>query len=361
MFNKEKSVSVNIHFSTSQIFKFLVILLLIFLSIRLYRVFILLFISFILMASTKPAAYYLNRKLRIPLIVGLFLTYILVLFVFVFAIYFISRPLGAEIRHLSDNSDSLVNDFFSKVPILKDKVDETSASTAVRNYFSTVSTEFSKVGNAIGNALNITVSAFNVLLEVLSILIISIYLFVERDVILRFIILVFGLDREKFLETYDKIETQLGAWVRGQILLGVIVGSMTWVGLAILQVKFALPLAVLAGVFEVIPIIGPILSAIPITLVGFTINPLKGLATLLLSFLVQQIENNFLVPVVMKKAVGLSPVVTLISILIGSKLLGLIGAIISVPLAATLSVILLSYLNNKIPNFSKELRDGDRN
>lgn len=319
-----------------------------------------LFVSFILMASTKPAAVYLHKKLKIPPVVGFLLTYLLVFSAFGLTIYLISKPLTSEIKHFAENSDTLVGDFLNKIPFVKDKVDIETVTTGVSNYFSTVTSEFSKFGSALGNALDITVGAFNVVLELVSVVIISIYLFIERDLILKFIITVFGLNREKFLETYDRIESQLGAWIRGQITLGFIVGFMTWVGLTLLDVKFALPLAVLAGVFEVIPIIGPILSAIPITLVGLTINPIKGLGTLVLCFIVQQIENNFLVPVIMKRAIGLSPVVTLISILIGSKLLGLIGAIISVPLAATISVILLSYLKNRDPNFAKELEGKDR-
>ncbi len=343
----KKDISVNVQFSTNQILKLLIILSFCFLAIKLHRVIILLFFSFILMASTKPAAVFLHKKLKIPEAVSISIVYISVLLILFFVVYFVSKPFAAELNRLSENAPMILEDLVKRFPFLSDKVSGKSVSDITRNLFSNVSREVSSVGQAASNALDFTLGAFHAIIEVISTIIISIYLFLDRDKILRFFIAVFKLDEDKFFSAYDKIETQLGAWVRGQLLLGFIVGLATWVGLTILRVKFALPLAVLAGIFEIIPIIGPILSAIPVTVFGFSVNPLTGLLSLGLAVLIQQLENHILVPTVMKRAVGLSPVVTLVSILIGSTLLGIAGSIIAVPMAAMISVLLGIYLEEK--------------
>jgi predicted PurR-regulated permease PerM len=177
------------------------------------------------------------------------------------------------------------------------------------------------------------------------VIIFSIYLFLEREDIKKFIVKFFKLDEKKFVLTYDKIETQLGAWVRGQLILCFAVGILTYIFLTIFQVPYALPLALLSGILEIIPVIGPVLTGVILTIIGLTISPTVGIICLVISIAVQQIENNFLVPFVMRKAVGLSPVITIMALLIGQQLMGVLGAIISVPIAAVLSVLVGVYLD----------------
>jgi len=131
-----------------------------------------------------------------------------------------------------------------------------------------------------------------------------------------------------------KVEVKTGAWVRGQIVLMFLVGFTTYIGLTILGVEFALPLAVIAGLLELIPTIGPIVSAIPAAIIAFTQGPLLGLGVIALYILIQQLENNILVPKVMEKAVGLSPLITIFSLLVGAALFGILGAVLAVPFAA---------------------------
>lgn len=299
------------------------------------------------MASIKPSALFFTKKLRFPESLSVIVVYLLIILIVSILIYFVSRPLSVEIAKLGENAPSLISNIVDRLPFLQGKIDTSSSGALFRDLLTTISREFSNLGSAVENALSFTVSAFGAIVEVITVIIVSIYLFLDREKILDYIIYAFKFDRKNFYHAYSKIETQLGAWVRGQLFLGFIVGFFTWLGLVILDIRFAVPLGVLAGILEVVPIIGPIITGVILTVIGFSIDPVKGLLSLGLSILIQQLENHILVPNVMKKAVGLSPVITIISILIGSKLLGILGAIIAVPLAAMIAVLVETYLENR--------------
>lgn len=137
------------------------------------------------------------------------------------------------------------------------------------------------------------------------------------------------------------VERDFGQWVRGQIILGFVVGIATFIGLLILSQlidpifgRYAVLLSVIAGLLELVPIIGPIISAVPAVLLAATVSPLAIVAALVLYFLVQQIENNFLVPKIQGDAVQLHPAAVVFAIIIGGSLAGLLGAILALPVTA---------------------------
>src|SRR5258706_543520 len=109
-------------------------------------------------------------------------------------------------------------------------------------------------------------------------------------------------------------------------------------------IPYALPLAILGGILEIVPFLGPIIAAIPSILIGFGISPLTGLGVAVLTFLIHEIEGYVLVPKIMEKSTGVSPLITLISLAIGARLAGVVGAIISVPVVITLQVLTKKYL-----------------
>ena len=136
------------------------------------------------------------------------------------------------------------------------------------------------------------------------------------------------------------VERDFGQWVRGQLILGFVVGIATFVGLIVLGQwfpifgRYAVLLSVIAGLFELVPIIGPIISAVPAVLLAATDSPAAVLAALLLYFAVQQVENNFLVPKIQGNAVQLHPAAVVFAIIIGGSLAGLLGAILALPVTA---------------------------
>jgi len=136
------------------------------------------------------------------------------------------------------------------------------------------------------------------------------------------------------------VERDFGQWVRGQIILGFAVGIATFIGLIVLSQffpifgRYAVLLSVIAGLFELIPIIGPIISAVPAVLLAATDSPAAVIAALILYFLVQQVENNFLVPKIQGDAVKLHPAAVVFAIIVGASLAGLLGAILALPVTA---------------------------
>ena len=145
---------------------------------------------------------------------------------------------------------------------------------------------------------------------------------------------------------FDRIQKKFGLWLRGEIILMVIVGLFSYVGLLILGVDYALILGIIAGLAELVPYAGPVISAIPAVLIAATQSPLKALFVLVLYFAIQQLENNVIVPKVMQHAVGMNPLVSILSLLIGFQLAGVMGALLAIPVTTALSVVVGDLFGN---------------
>ena len=130
----------------------------------------------------------------------------------------------------------------------------------------------------------------------------------------------------------DQVEQQLGGWVRGQSILMLVIGVFTYAGLSILNVPYALPLALLAGLMEVVPNLGPTLSAIPAIAIAYLdISPVMGLIVFCFYVIVQQLENNFIVPKILRDNADVNPLVAIVSMMIGFKIYGIMGGLLAVP------------------------------
>ncbi len=169
------------------------------------------------------------------------------------------------------------------------------------------------------------------------ILVISFYLSVQERGIESFLRIITPFKSEKYiLDLWSRAQTKIGLWFQGQILLGLIVGLLVFLGLSLLHIRYALTLGILTAVFEIIPFFGPILSAIPGVLLGFGEGSGAGLLVLALYLVVQQCENHVIYPLVVKKIIGVPPLVVILSLLIGAQLAGFLGMIISVPMATVI-------------------------
>jgi predicted PurR-regulated permease PerM len=137
------------------------------------------------------------------------------------------------------------------------------------------------------------------------------------------------------------ITVKVSAWLGGQLVLGAIIGTSSALGLWVLGVPFFYVLALISGIGELIPVVGPILSAIPAVAVAATVSLQKALIVIIFFIVQQQVENHVLVPKIMSRQVGVSAVTVIVSLLIGGKLLGIVGAILAVPTAAIIQVLYL--------------------
>jgi predicted PurR-regulated permease PerM len=141
-------------------------------------------------------------------------------------------------------------------------------------------------------------------------------------------------------DAWNEVESRLGMWVRGQLVLMATIGVATGIAYTVIGLPGALLLALIAALTEVVPIVGPLIGAIPAFLVATTISPQTAILTMGIYLVIHLIEGNVLVPMVMRNTVGLSPFLVLVSLLIGGSAGGILGAIVAVPIVAGLTVIL---------------------
>ena len=175
---------------------------------------------------------------------------------------------------------------------------------------------------------------------VVTILIVAFYMLVDSSNIVRTFVRAFpSSERARVQAACGDVSAKVSAWLAGQLFLGLIIGSTAAIGLGLMGVPYFYVLALIAGIGELIPIIGPIVSAVPAVAVAFSVSPALALGVLVFFILQQQFENHLLVPRVMSRQVGVSPVIVIIALLIGGTLLGIIGAILAVPTAAILHVM----------------------
>ena len=206
----------------------------------------------------------------------------------------------------------------------------------------------SSIGSLPGQIIKVGVSIFSNVISVLAVLVFSLYLLLSREKLEDQLGFLFGDEKKmKIGRVIDRLEMRLGGWARGELALMIIVGSANYIGLSLMGIPFALPLAILAGLLEIIPNIGPITAAIPGIIIGLSISPVTGLAVGALALLIQQLENYVLVPKIMEKSVGVSPLITLLALAIGFRIAGVVGALLAIPATITLQVLASEYIYSK--------------
>ena len=203
-------------------------------------------------------------------------------------------------------------------------------------------------GDAVGTVATAVTRVFGAVLAFITILILTFYLLIESDALFAAFARLFPrADRPRVQEAATKISTKVSAWLSGQLILAGTIGVTAAIGLYLLGVPYFYVLAVIAAFGEMIPVIGPMLSAIPAAIVGFTVSPKTGLFVLLFWILQQQVENHLLVPKVMERQVGVSAVTVIVALLIGGSILGILGAVLAVPTAAILQVVVQELLDER--------------
>lgn len=302
-------------------------LLLLWVLFQVREIILMLFVSLILMSAFNPAVDWME-KLHLPRGAA-----ILIVYVFVWTT--VGLIIAGIVPALVDQTSRLIH----LIPVAISQVELFNA-----NQQAITQQLLSQIGTLPENLLKFTVGLFGNLLAVLTTLVMTFYLLLERKHLNKYLSAVWGGDKQaQIYKTINEIERRLGSWVRGELVLMLAVGIFTYIGLLILGVEIALPLAILAGILEIVPNIGPTISAVPAVLVALTIHPLTALATASLYFLVQLAENNFLVPKIMQKAVGVNPLVSILGLMIGFRLAGPAGAILAIPTIIVTHIIGLEY------------------
>lgn len=310
-----------IEISQKTIFAVLLSLLGVFVIYKLRELLVLVFISMLFASALNPMVTILHKR-KIPRSFSIVLVYIVFIAVLATLVSLVLPPLV----HESANLISRLN-VVQQIPI---KFDTTDLQGTFQNY----SELLSNVGGTVPGFLGVVIGTFSGLLVVFTLFVMTYYLLVERANLHKYLLWLFGkTDAEQRATRFvDRVEKELGGWVRGELFLMFVIGLMTYIGLRVMGIPYAFPLAILAGLLEAVPNIGPTLSAVPAVLLAFfTISPATGFTVILLYVLIQQLENNIIVPKIMSSATNISPLIAIILIIAGVKLGGVSGAVLSLP------------------------------
>lgn len=199
---------------------------------------------------------------------------------------------------------------------------------------------FSEAGRISSTVLRLPLTVGSALTEFILIIFLSLYWLFLMPSIKAFFLSFFPTERKGFVsQTIALMGREMGGYLRGSAINGLIIGALTYVGLLIIGVPYALTIAALAGMMEFFPIIGPLVSGAAATLVALSVSPQMALITLLYFIALQQTEGHILVPLIMRSQTSVSPVLSIFAIVAGGAIGGLLGALIAIPIASVLSVL----------------------
>jgi predicted PurR-regulated permease PerM len=324
--------------STETLIKILLLILVPFFLWQIRDILFILLLSVTLASGMEPLVDTLRAK-KIPRPVSVISVYLLAIAVIVFAAFIVFPPFIREFNEFSSNSNQILSDFSQRFGkgenegFLRNSMAEVVARGV--EAFGQQLTHFSD------NLFEKTVGFFNGFVQLLTVLVIAFYLLAERNGMKHLVMFFVPSQHQNRVDRIvNKIQSKVGSWMFGQFLLCVIIFAMTWLMLTLLGVKYALVLALLAGFMELIPYVGPIISAIPGMFFAYLQDPALALIVALMYYVIQASENYFLVPKIMHKTVGLSPIVVLVSLLVGLKLAGILGVLMAVPVVAGINVVI---------------------
>lgn len=335
---------VTVHISSGTILKVLLFLVVFALVFYLRDVVLILFTAIVIASALEPLLNWFGQR-RIPRLLATVIVYVIIIALIGLFIFFILPPL------LSD-----VADFVGTLPKYVDVkyIGGTSTYVGVKNALQNISNgaSLAEVVSTIGNALasgqafifQTATTIFGGALSFVLVIVLSFYLCAQRDGVEQFLRLLTPKHQEAYvIGLWKRSQSKIGKWMQGQMALAVLVGLMVFIGLSLLGIRHALILAFLSGIFEIIPVFGPILGAVPGIAVSILDGGLAlGLIVAALYTLIQQLESNVIYPLVVKKIIGIPPLVVILSLVVGYNLAGILGVLLAVPLATAL----IEYLND---------------
>jgi len=210
----------------------------------------------------------------------------------------------------------------------------------------------SKLGEAAGTLQDITVGVFGALVKLVTVLTMTFFLLLDGGKILHFFLRARGPTEEERLGTiFEGIYRSVAGYVAGNLVISFIAGGVTYITLIILDVPFAAPLAVLMGFLDLIPLVGATIGGVVIGAVtAFTDFPTATIVWVVVLLVYQQVENNLLQPIVYRRTVQVAPLLTIVAVLIGATLLGVLGVLIAIPIAGAIQIVVRDVWNRREPS-----------
>ncbi|MBD3366047.1 AI-2E family transporter [candidate division WWE3 bacterium] len=294
-----------------------------------------LLIAVLLVISIEPAVKYfstitvLNKPLSRS--AAVFIVYALLILI-------LALTFTTAVPMLVNQSQSFVENFsylFSNVKI---------AGQSVLEYLSFLNvleelTKERSLSSIVLNSVSFVMSLF-------TLVVVSIYMSLDwANIKERFLVLFRGKARQDANEVIHEIEHEVGAWVKGQLILMLAVGLSSFVGFLLAGISYPVALGFIAAVLEIVPLLGPFFTAVIAVAVALAQSPVKAALALGISIAIQQLENNFLVPKIMQKVSGFSPLVILIALLVGTEFFDVLGALLAVPVTMILRILFVRFVH----------------
>ena len=324
----------SLHITTWTMARFIIIVLILFTVYWIADILTALFFAIIVASALEPAVLWLRER-GIPRILSVIIIYLTLAAIFFFSIYLILPLLVEDLRNISFSFPEIQQrvavelERAGKFPLFS------FLDGGLKDFVNIPTSYAEKIS---GGVLSLASMFFGGILSFVLIVVFSFYLTAQEKGIESFLRLITPVTQESYvIDLWMRSQKKLGRWLRAQILLGALVGVLIFIGLTIMGVENALFFALLAAVFEIIPVVGPVLAAIPSTIIAFFSSPLLGLSVIALFIVVQQLESHVIIPVVMRKAVGLSPLIVVLALLIGAKIGGIFGILLAVPITVILA------------------------
>lgn len=300
--------------------------------------------AFVIASALRPGIDFLEKR-KIPRALSGILIFILFLIFISLILAIIFPPLITEVQNFFTSSPQISQNFIDLISKLDKAMGGVGLLEDIKNSLLVFIQGLSQSLTAAAGVLS---GFFGGLFNLIFVVIISFYFAVEKKTAERISGLIASGNRrleDKILKGWKRAETIAGRWLYSYFILGTIVGLLVYVGLSLVGVKYALVLAVLAAVLEVIPMLGPILAGV----IGSFLALVQGgvpmaLWTALVFVIVQQLENFLIVPFVMRKRVDLHPILVIVVLFIAGKVFGVLGAVLSIPLTAiTIALVKENY------------------
>jgi predicted PurR-regulated permease PerM len=353
----ERNFSVTI--SSSTVIKSIVILVLAFLLYKMLDLVLVVLTAVVIASAVEPITKW-SARYKIKRIFSVLATYVVIILVFAGLLYFFIPPVLDEAANLLSDAPKYLDTLTLWNPLNDTQVSDTgkvvsgisqglnggkgilegiSDGTLKPSALSDLVGQFRALtSNTSDGLIRIASSIFGGALSFILMIVLSFYLAVQENGVEKFLRIITPIKNETYIiDLWKRSQRKIGYWMQGQLLLGVLVGVLVYLGLMIFGIKNALILAVFAGALEIIPIFGPIVAAVPAILFGYIDGGLTmGLLILGLFVIIQQFENHLIYPLVVKKIVGISPIIVILSLIIGAKLAGFLGIILSVPITSAI-------------------------
>lgn len=328
-------MSTNINISSSTLFRFILIIIAVIALYFIRDIILVLFFAIILTSALDPLVNWCTAR-KIPRAVAVLSIYLILGAIIALIIVLLINPLSEQFTQLSRSMPVYYEKFIEKFGVIFPRQgSQANIQSSLENLSGSLNSLAKNLIPAVRGFLGGGIS-------LVLVLVLTFYLIVEDRGLKTFLRTIAPGKHQPYLHRLvNRIQHKMGAWLRGQLLLSAIIFVMTLIVLLIFKVKYALVLAFVAGMLEVVPFIGPLLAAAIAVLLTLAISPFKALVVIPIIFLViQQLENHLIVPKVMQKTVGLNPIVIILVVLIGAKLGGILGVLVAIPLTAGVSEFL---------------------